>query len=89
MAASAQFPIVKWREGYENDEVRAALASVSETLKAYEGGHQLPNAVTSDELKQMRFQPTKFREGFEQVFVNRFFGELRDSLVAYERGTIL
>jgi hypothetical protein len=88
-AAAADFPIVTWREGYEIDEVRAALVSVSETLRAYEAGHQLRDAVAADELKQALFQPTKFRQGFEKISVDRFFRELRESLVAYERGTIL
>ena len=88
-AASTEFPIVTWREGYEIDEVRAALVTVSETLRAYEAGHQLRGAVIADELKQTLFQPTKFRQGFEKISVDRFFREMRESLLAYERCRIL
>lgn len=88
-AASAEFPVVRWRPGYEIDEVRAALLSVSETLGAYEAGRTLPDMVTAGQLKRTRFQPTKFRDGWEQVFVDRFLRDLRDTLVAYERRTSL
>jgi DivIVA domain-containing protein len=82
--ASAQFTPVKWREGYEIDEVRLFLATVVETLTAHEYGHTSGMHVTAAQVTSARFAVTKFREGWEQNAVDAYLDQIAATLTAHE-----
>jgi DivIVA domain-containing protein len=74
---SVTIPRVKFREGYDIDEVDALVESVAAPLDHWEryGSYTGPLA---DDIAHVRFQPTTFREGYDQDFVD----DLLDGLVA-------
>jgi DivIVA domain-containing protein len=82
--ASAAFPIVKFREGYEQVEVVAFVGQVVKALSAYEDNYKADPDLTADDVKRQRFQPTKFRVGYEQEAVNRTMLLASAALEVYE-----
>jgi DivIVA domain-containing protein len=74
---SVPIPRVKFREGYDIDEVDALVESVAAPLDHWEryGSYTGPLA---DDIARVRFLSTKFREGYDQAFVD----DLLDGIAA-------
>ena len=70
--ADADFPLVKWREGYEIDEVRALLDRIRVALERYEGRGTISD-LTARDVEQTRFQATKFRAGGTGTWSTRYW----------------
>ena len=62
--AGRRFPLTKWREGYEVEEVDEFVHRCELALERRGG------AVTDEELRQVRFSPTRFRHGYDQRAVD-------------------
>jgi hypothetical protein len=82
--AAASFPIVKWRVGYEIDEVTAMLVGASETLDSHERRVRHPAPVTAAQASGALFHPTKFRDGFDRNAVDEYLDRVREALRRYE-----
>ena len=83
--AADGFRRTKWREGYDQGEVRAFLERVRETLAGIETRRPASTPVTAADVVAARLTPTKFREGFDQVDVDDFLEEVAQTLRQYEQ----
>lgn len=66
----------RWREGYDVDEVDAAVQRCVAAVDAR--AHGLRPELTAEEVLALRFRSTKFREGYDQDVVD----DLLDRVVA-------
>jgi DivIVA domain-containing protein len=82
--ASMSFPVVKFRQGYEQIEVHAFLGQIVKALAAYENNPAAEPGLTSAEVRMKAFQPTKFRVGYGQVLVDHVMREAGDALRDHE-----
>ena len=76
------FTQVKFREGYDIDEVDAFVAAVRASIAA---GPSATGALGSDAVRNTRFQPTKFRPGYDQNEVDALLQQAGDTLRGYGR----
>ena len=76
------FTQVKFREGYDIDEVDAFVAAVRASIAA---GPSAAGALGSDAVRNTRFQPTKFRPGYNQDEVDALLSQAEDTLRAFGR----
>ena len=74
------FTQVRWRGGYDIDEVDSFLQRVRLVIAA--GPSAAPTLRAVDVVNQ-RFQPTKFRPGYSQDEVDRLLDRVAHTLVAY------
>lgn len=82
--AAVDFPVVRWREGYEIDDVRALLDRIRAALEGYEGRGTISD-LTARDVERTRFQATKFRAGWDRDVVDAFLDEAIATLTAYEQ----
>ncbi|MBN9327842.1 MAG: hypothetical protein BGO38_00385 [Cellulomonas sp. 73-145] len=73
---STAVPRTRWREGYQTDQVDAAVERCVRAIDARAHG-QRPE-LTADDVLALRFASTKFREGYDQDAVD----DLLDRVVA-------
>lgn len=78
-----EFPVVRWREGYEIDEVTELLDRARATLESYEGG-TTADRLTAADVRRARFQATKFRPGWDQAHVDAFLERIAERLTELE-----
>lgn len=78
-----EFPVVRWREGYEFDEVTELLDRVRATLESYERG-TTADRLTAADVRRARFQATKFRPGWDQEHVDAFLDRVAERLAELE-----
>ena len=82
--SSAQFPTLKFREGYSREEVDDLLAKVVEALASYERGSNV-KLLGSKDVEAARFKPTGFGVvGYEQDYVDEFLDRVVASLEYWE-----
>jgi len=84
----ATFASTKFREGYDKADVDAFLATVRATLESYErvrGQLSVPvHRISSQDVVNVRFQPTKFRAGYDQDQVDDFLDRISATLQQHE-----
>lgn len=73
---STAIPRTRWREGYQTDQVDAAIDRCVRALESR--AHGLRAELTADDVTALRFQATKVREGYDQHAVD----DLLDRVVA-------
>ena len=73
-ARTATFERVRWREGYDIEQVDEFLALVGDVLE------RSPGALTPQDVDAKRFAATKFREGYDQDQVDAFLDRVVDTL---------
>jgi DivIVA domain-containing protein len=82
--AAVTFATVRWREGYDIDQVTALLAAAGRTLAGYETRRPPTDPVSSEQITGSRFDPTKFREGWDQDEVDDYLELLAAALREHE-----
>ncbi|GIG38753.1 DivIVA domain-containing protein [Cellulomonas phragmiteti] len=75
-----RFTAVKFREGYDQDQVDDLLDRVVATLRALETGTPTAHPLTAQDVRAVRFQATKFREGYDQDQVDDFLDRVAQTL---------
>ena len=89
------FGSIRWREGYEFQQVDTFIDEVVETLRAWEsddraGDAQLPEEawprvrVSSQDVVNKMFRATRFKDGYEQEDVDLFLDDVVETLRHYE-----
>jgi DivIVA domain-containing protein len=79
MTAPAEFTRVRWREGYDIDQVDQFVQRLLATLD----GRPVDNPVTVDEVRNVAFDPVRLREGYDVREVDQFL----DLAVGWLNGT--
>jgi DivIVA domain-containing protein len=76
------FTQVRFREGYDIDEVDAFVAAIRASIAA---GPSAAGALGSVGVSSARFQPTKFRPGYDQNEVDALLAQAEETLRAFGR----
>ena len=76
------FAEVKFREGYDLEEVDAFVAAIRASIAA---GPNASGVLGSADVNRVRFQPTKFRAGYHQDQVDAFLEKAEDTLRTFGR----
>jgi DivIVA domain-containing protein len=71
-----RFSPVRFREGYDTDDVDAFLTRVQAAMTADDEGRAGATDVRPEDVVNARFTPTKFREGYHQDEVDDFLDEI-------------
>lgn len=74
--ATSRFSPVRFREGYDMNEVDRFLVRVTDTLRSYEQRNGRTAALSAVDVVKARFQPTKFRSGYNQDEVDAFLDQV-------------
>lgn len=65
------FTRVRWREGYDIDEVNAFVERLAATVE----GRYVAAPVTAADIRNASFTPVRFREGYDVAEVDLFLEE--------------
>ncbi|GAA1695488.1 hypothetical protein GCM10009745_46590 [Kribbella yunnanensis] len=72
----SNFTRVRWREGYDIDEVDAFLERLAATVE----GRYVDTPVTAADIRNISFTPTRLREGYAIDEVDTFLDQAERGL---------
>src|SRR5690349_14386128 len=78
------FTRVRWREGYDIDEVNAFLERLAATVE----GRYVDSPVTVADIRNVSFTPVRFREGYSVDEVDAFLDQAAQALTNTQPGLV-